>query len=379
MRIGSFLKRHIDLWLTAVLAIFYTCASLIHFLKSYLLGRSRGETLDIEASIIVFFFDWVTVMVYMQIIAITVSFLLEKKVSWKKIVPLHFIFFLLLGITLQFSNALVRGAIKGIPDFFTTEGFEALIVFLDLDFLTYFSMVFIIYSYSYFKSSREVERQKMSLENQVVKSKMKMLTSQIQPHFLFNTINCIVSLIESNPKKAQDTLVDLSNFFRAVTHQGDSHFISIEKEIQILRYYLDILKVRFQENLIIEENYEEELSQDLIPGIILQPLIENSVNHGYSYSKEELVIKISIFSKDNYIFLIVENNGALIKGDPFALKNGIGLTNIDERLQNLYKYDYCFTVRNKADGSGVENIIRIPLVGLEVQKFESLKVESLNV
>ena len=296
----------------------------------------------------------------MQLVAVNIKNLLIKKTSWKKIIGLHLIFYMILGVVLQVSTDLAKWSMGMVSSLIYSGDIKKFIYYMDLDFLTYFSMVFIIYSYYYFKISREGAQQQTLLQTQLVTARMKMLTAQIQPHFLFNTINCIVSLIEKNPRKAQDTLVDLSDFFRAITKFSDNHFVTIGEEIQILNYYLNILQVRFQENLVIEEDYDDSLFDELIPAVSLQPLIENAVNHGYSFNHEELVIKISVYSEDRYLFLKVENDGCLLE-DEFVLKKGIGLTNTMERLRSFYEEDFSFEVKNKDDKSGVENIIKIPL------------------
>lgn len=320
-----------------------------------------GGKLDLGHNIFIYFLDWLIVILYMQFIAVNIKNLLVKKTSWKLILGLHLFFYLILGVVLQLSTDFAKWTLGIMPDFNYSGGIQKFIYYMDLDFLTYFSMVFIIYSYYYFEVSREGEQQQNNLQTQLITAKMKMLTAQIQPHFLFNTINCIISLIEKNPRKAQDTLIDLSDFFRAITRFSESHFITVEEEVRILKYYLSILKVRFQENLTIIEDIDEKLFPELIPAVSLQPLIENAISHGYSYGHEELTIKISILSDHEYIFLSVENNGKLIEDNSDVFRKGIGLTNTLERLQNLYKNDFSFIVRNKSDNSGVENIIKIPL------------------
>lgn len=359
MNLRSLIREKVDPRLIAILAFFYFIATSIHLFKSTYIGYTAGKRLNWVLTFFVYSLDFVVVLIYMIFIAINTKKLLVKKVPWKKIVLLHLFFSLLLGVLLQFSTDLVKLGVGIITEF--DYSLRRFIHYMDLDFFTYFSMVFIIYSYYYFQTTRAGEQQKTALENQLVTAKIRMLTSQIQPHFLFNTINCIISLIETNPRKAQDTLVDLSDFFRAVTHNSKNAFITIGQELEILKLYTNILKVRFQENLTIDEEIEEAILSEQIPALSLQPLIENSVNHGYSLAKDTLNIRIKIFSQNQKIVIRVENNGELLKDGPVEFHKGVGLANTLERFQNLYNDNVTFVVQNKADNSGVENIITFPV------------------
>lgn len=359
MNLRSLIRKKVDPKLIAILAFFYFIATSIHLFKSTYIGYTEGKRLNWALTFFVYSLDFVVVLIYMIFIAINTKKLLIKKVPWKKIVLLHLFFSLLLGVLLQISTDLVKLGVGIIAEF--DYSLQRFIHYMDLDFFTYFSMVFIIYSYYYFLTTRAGEQQKTALENQLVTAKIRMLTSQIQPHFLFNTINCIISLIETNPRKAQDTLVDLSDFFRAVTHNSKSAFITIGQELEILKLYTNILKVRFQENLTIEEEIEEAILSEQIPALSLQPLIENSVNHGYSFAKDTLHIRIKIFSQNQKIVIRVENTGELLKDGAVEFHKGVGLANTLERFRNLYNDNVTFVVQNKADNSGVENIITFPV------------------
>ncbi|TDN81601.1 histidine kinase [Salegentibacter sp. 24] len=244
-------------------------------------------------------------------------------------------------------------------DYSIKASLDRMIYVIDLNFLIYFAMIFIIYTYYYLKQVKESEKQKMQLESQLINTRMKMLSSQLQPHFLFNTLNSISALVEMDAKKAQDTIADLSDLLREILYSGDNYQVSLRKEVRMLDYYLNILTLRFSDHLVVEKQIDESLMDHLVPSLILQPIIENSVKHGYSYHNIHLKIKIEIFKENKNLVLRVSNNGkSLTEEQEALLKKGVGISNIKDRLLTLYGKKAQFKIRNKE--IGVETIIKIP-------------------
>ncbi len=258
-------------------------------------------------------------------------------------------------------HGLVTGMIT-FQEYNIQTSFRRFMTVIDLNFLIYFAMVSIIYAYYYIKVVKEAEKKQNKLQTQLVNARMKMLSSQLQPHFLFNTLNSIAVLTDIDVSKAKDTIADLSDFLREILYDNDSNTISLEKELRVLEYYLNILNVRFSDHLVIKKTIDDTLLSKQVPALLLQPILENSIKHGYSYDHTDLEVHITITSEGNYLVITVENNGALLMVDHAALlKKGMGLANIKDRLSNLYGKDYFFEISNNADGTGVRTLIRIPL------------------
>jgi len=178
---------------------------------------------------------------------------------------------------------------------------------------------------------------------------------------LFNTLNSISSLIEIDSKSARDTIADLSDFLREIIYNSDEKYITLQKELDVLKYYLNIVKIRFSDHLTIEEDIDPKLMPYRIPAIILQPILENSIKYGYSYTHTKLIIKITISCVEDFIVFKVENNGELlIENFNVLLTKGVGLSNLKERLLNLYNDNHVLSMENKADRSGVETLIKLP-------------------
>jgi hypothetical protein len=172
------------------------------------------------------------------------------------------------------------------------------------------------------------------LESLVKETELKMLRSQINPHFLFNSLNSISSLTITDPEKARDMVIKLSDFMRYALSRKDEQPVSLENELENLRLYLDIEKVRFGDKLTTEEIIETNCLDFKIPVMLLQPLYENAVKHGVYESTESVRIVTQAKFIDGYFEIIISNNY-----DPEATSRsgtGTGLLNVTRRLELFY-------------------------------------------
>jgi two-component system, LytTR family, sensor kinase len=179
------------------------------------------------------------------------------------------------------------------------------------------------------KNAREAR-----LESLVKETELKMLRSQINPHFLFNSLNSISSLTITDPEKARIMVVRLSEFMRYALSSKDEQPVTLQSELDNIHLYLDIEKVRFGNKIITEESVNDECRSILIPVMLLQPLYENAVKHGVYESVE--AVKISTRAKliNGYLEIVISNNfdpqSAPLKG------TGTGLNNVSRRLELFY-------------------------------------------
>ncbi len=365
MTLSAFKNKYIDVKLILLLAAFYTLFNLVYIAKlAYMRAYMFQEIMESWHDIIFhnLLIDWIIVVTYMTLIAISTKRLLNKNYSWIRIFLLHTLFSILIGFVIRFFFDL-HGILLGrmtFADYSLKSSLDRMIYVIDLNFLIYFAMIFIIYTYYYLKQVKEAEKQKTQLESQLVNTRMKMLSSQLQPHFLFNTLNSISALVEMDAKKAQDTIADLSDLLREILYSGENYKVSLRKELRMLDYYLNILTLRFSDHLVVEKQIDESLLDRLVPSLILQPIIENSVKHGYSYHNIHLTIEINIFREKNYLVLSIYNNGKPLTEKQEALLNkGVGISNIRDRLFTLYGEKARFQILNKE--VGVETVIKIPI------------------
>ena len=196
----------------------------------------------------------------------------------------------------------------------------------------------------------------------VVKARLDALANQINPHFLFNTLNSISSLIRTDPRKARAIVIKLSHILRKLL-RGHDNFIPLKEELEFIDNYLDIEVIRFgNDKLRIEKKIQNGVLSYMIPSMVLQPIIENSIKHGISPKIEGGKIKISAVQNKEMICIQIEDNGLGMSSDKLKsiFNSGIGVSNIVERLKIAYQSEFSFTV-NSVLGKGTVTKIEIPL------------------
>ena len=227
--------------------------------------------------------------------------------------------------------------------YYTLSGFEGYRDFLQLSILWraisglfFYSLVILIYFLHINSEDRQTRIQREARLNlQVREAEIDMLKAQINPHFLFNSLNSITSLIGSHPEKASDMVVKLSDFLRYSLEKRENELTTLEKEIQHIGRYLEIEKVRFGDRLHFRIEIPERCWPLKLPHMILQPLIENSIKHGVYESTEPVEILLVAECCHGDLLMTVSNNFDL--EIPPRKGKGIGLSNTINRLQLVYE------------------------------------------
>jgi two-component system, LytTR family, sensor kinase len=206
--------------------------------------------------------------------------------------------------------------------------------------LYYFLLVLVYYLVIYYRNLQEKIKAEGRLNEIVRESELNLLKSQINPHFLFNSLNSISSLTITNPEQAREMTIKLSDFLRYSVSMGNNKFATLTKELEHIRRYLDIEKVRFGSKLSYSFSIGEECGECEIPVMILQPLYENAVKHGVYESTGEVAVETSAHCINGYLELRIIND--FEPGAPSKKGAGIGLANIRERLKLIYKNEQAF-------------------------------------
>lgn len=200
-----------------------------------------------------------------------------------------------------------------------------------------FIYILVVVSYYLFISLTSLSEKKAreaKLETLVRETELKMLRSQINPHFLFNSLNSVSSLTITNPDKAREMVIKLSDFMRYALSRKDDQPVTLRSEFENLRLYLDIEKVRFGDKLTTEEIIGEECLDFEMPVMLLQPLYENAVKHGVYESTESVRITTEAKIADGSLKLVITNN---YDTAPSSSKGtGTGLKNVSRRLELFY-------------------------------------------
>ncbi|MEL6810209.1 MAG: histidine kinase [Bacteroidota bacterium] len=304
---------------------------------------------------------YVSKFVFIYGAVILIRYLVEfKKVSrWIGVLS-HVCFGVGLTFYSIYSQVLLNNWLYGAQDPTSFEYvYQRALLGTDYNFFLYFSVVTIVYAYYFFKKQKDYEVFQSSLKSQLLDAKMNALQTQLQPHFLFNTLNDIVSLVEHNPEKAQDAIADLSEMLRQTLQLQDTRFISFQDELKLLQKYLDIEKIRYEDKLNFDINISPDVLQRDIPPLLFQPIVENSIKHGFSLDIDHLHLKLQAKQSEDFLLIEVVNDGAPLKDGQVSF--GVGIGNLISRLDTLYGENFDFDMRNRKNLNGVITRIRLPI------------------
>jgi len=225
--------------------------------------------------------------------------------------------------------------------------------------LVWSALYFAIKSYRVFQEVRESALKSAAMAHE---AQLKMLRYQLNPHFLFNTLNAISTLVlEQNTELANRMVTKLSSFLRYSLDNDPMQKITLEQELQALQLYLDIEKVRFEERLSLEVDIEEIAKDALIPSLLLQPLIENAIKYGIARAEGGGHLKISakVFAGDLLMEVSDDGPGCELLNNNIPDAKGVGLRNTRERLATLYGTEHSIKL-SQTEPHGLTICIRIP-------------------
>jgi two-component system LytT family sensor kinase len=216
-------------------------------------------------------------------------------------------------------------------------------------------------AFDFYKKFKNKQAELVKIEAQLNKTKLSVLKMQLQPHFLFNALNSISSLMDIDVKKAQTVTAKLGDLLRGILEQDQRVFVTLEEELSYVQTYLDIEKIRFEDRLSINYDVADNSLNAKLPLLLIQPLVENAIKHGVSLTSRPVLLNIRVEKKREKLCICVRDNG---KGQDLEndqiLKKGIGLRNIKERLDQFYPKEYSLDIKTGLD-QGFEISIEIPL------------------
>ncbi len=222
----------------------------------------------------------------------------------------------------------------------------------------YFSWTTAYLALSYSVTAQAQERHAAELAVKAQEAQVRALRYQINPHFLFNTLNAIAALVRDAPAKAEEMVVQLSDFFRRSLSVNPMEEVTLAREVDLQRLYLEIERTRFPDRLRLEVALDAGAAEARVPALLLQPLVENAVKHGVARSPAPTCVRIRA-RVDGPVLEIVVENDAVAQGTASGGEK-VGLRNVAERLRSLYGSEAGLSAGDIADG-GFRNILRIPL------------------
>jgi two-component system, LytTR family, sensor kinase len=200
----------------------------------------------------------------------------------------------------------------------------------------------IYYFYHYIDKSRKQQFDTLKLEALVKELELKTIKSHINPHFIFNSLNSIRALVDENPSRARTAITELSNILRSSMQTEKQETVSFEKELNIVKDYLALEHIRFEDRLKVEYEVDENTLDQPIPPMMLQTLVENAIKHGISKQVNGGTVKIISDFKDNYHELVIRNTGHL---NGSMNDDGFGLASTRNRLQLLFGFKAVFDIK----------------------------------
>jgi LytS/YehU family sensor histidine kinase len=230
------------------------------------------------------------------------------------------------------------------------------------DMVVYASLAATLNIRNFFEIVRQQEIDASKLSQRLAELQLQTLRMQIDPHFLFNAMNAVSVLIKKGDnERAAETLGRLSSFFRQTLESSDRHWVTLDEELELVRQYIAIVQVRFGDRLTVNERCDEGIRATPVPAMLLQPLIENAVMHGFGDKVGPCSLTLACRADDDRLAITIEDDGMGGKfySDP-KFAEGVGLTNVRGRLEQMYGREQSFSLTS-TPGAGTRIEIRVPL------------------
>ena len=224
-------------------------------------------------------------------------------------------------------------------------------------YLTYAFLLATSYSIDYYRHHRERELQTSRLEAKLAEAQLQTLKSQIHPHFLFNTLNAISSLMHKNVEAADEAISRLAELLRATLEVNGAQEVTLRQELDLLRQYVEFEKLRFGERLVVAMDVSGEALEAMVPNLVLQPIVENSIRYGVATRSTTGTVTVAARCNGTTLEIRVSDDGP---GLPAGFVEGIGIGNTKARLRQLYGTNQSFLMSTGAPG-GLRVTLQIPL------------------
>lgn len=222
--------------------------------------------------------------------------------------------------------------------------------------LSYWLIIGAYYMRKFYDQYKERQLKNSEMEAELASIRLHVLKVQLHPHFLFNTLHNVNSLMHEDPPTAKSVLNLLKRFLQTSINRVDEQQVLLKEELEFTSTYLDIEKTRFYDRLSVEKEIDKDTLDAQVPSFLLQPLVENAVRHGISKRMERGILRITSKKNNGQLILTVEDNGPGLNGT--VNSNGVGLENINQRLDQLYK-ESKFELLSSSLG-GLKVLIEIP-------------------
>jgi two-component sensor histidine kinase len=340
--------------------------SLIGALVYYLRMAPTGDPVSLRFAMLYQFAAWYPWVVLTPfVLAMGRRFSLERSSPWLAL-PVHLVAGLVVGaLHLALALAGMRAlSPEPLERSFATAYLDWMLpTYLEFTVLIYFAILGLVYAFDYYRRYVRGTVHASRLEAELARAQLQALRTQLQPHFLFNTLHAISSLMDEDVRAARRMIARLADLLRTTLDTGDQQEVSLLRELETLQLYLDIERERFSDRLRVELEIRPDALEARVPNLLLQPLVENAIRHGIAPLQKGGRVTVSAARQDGRLLLTVEDDGAgLRNGDPPLDGNrreGVGLRNTRARLERMYPLSHDMTIEQPRTG-GFRVRIAIP-------------------
>ena len=303
--------------------------------------------------------DWyVWALLSIPIVWMAQRFRIEGR-SWKRHVAIHIAASALASLTYMVLRALIgqwQTQLGGTPANFVDAFKPLLVKTFHFNVLIYWVIISVTHAVSYYRQFREREVQTAELEKNLTQAKLQTLQMQLNPHFLFNTLHAISALMHKDVDAADRMMTRLSELLRTTLESNQAHEIPLRQEVSFLERYLEIEQTRFGNRLKVQMDIAPETYDALVPNLLLQPIVENAIQHGIEPHAKGGKVGISARRQNDELILQVRDNGAGLAPNS---EDGVGLSNTRSRLAQLYGKKHRLEFQN-IDSGGLAVTASIP-------------------
>jgi two-component sensor histidine kinase len=257
-------------------------------------------------------------------------------------------------------DLIVKPSSSAFIDFTWARLLRSVEMTFDTGTLIYGVVVGVEHALVYYRRYQSSLTSSSQLQTQLVQAQLQALKMQLHPHFLFNTLHSITALVHEDPEMAERTIARLSELLRQFLATSTIHEVPLSEELRVLELYLEIERARFEDRLHVSYDIPAELRDAMVPNLVLQPLVENSIRHGVGRRSDPGWIRVTAERLTDTLVLRVTDNGAGFSEEPSRpVQHGMGLGITRGRLESLYGQQQSLVVRNLPAG-GVEARITMP-------------------
>jgi two-component system LytT family sensor kinase len=344
----------------ALFAIWTTYGALSAWQTHYWYSFSKtpfswGESFHYELT-----YAWLWAICCPLILWLAGRFRIERQ-HWARHIVIHFLVMTaLVAIIKTVFDAATMPPSSAFRDFTWPKWIRSIEQNFDTGTLLYSVIILVEHSFVYYRRYQQGLVNAANLQTQLVQAQLRALKMQLHPHFLFNTLHTITALVHEDPDLAERTIARLSELLRLFLANSTIHEVPLSEELRILDLYLEIERTRFEDRLSVHFDVPEELREAMVPNLVLQPLVENSIRHGVGRRSAPGWISVSAEKYGETLVLRVTDNGVGLRGaEKRPGQTGMGLAITRGRLESLYGEQQSLVLRDVQTG-GAEVRIALP-------------------